>query len=341
MSKPSAVASGLAVVRILLRARRSALLAGALLATPLAAGLCLPTVASASDLFVLTDGGRVRGTVVKETATGVFVDVGYTILEIPLASIVERTNDAPEEELAEGEGQSQGLYTEGNLTKIDVQEAVERFGGGVVVVRTPSGTGSGFIIREDGYVITNAHVVQGEIEITVIVYRRTADGFEKDIFERSKIVAVNPFIDLALIKIHEDDLGDRKLTAVMLGDIDEAEVGEPVFAIGAPLGMDRSVSEGIVSIKNRSHEGKVYVQTTAAINPGNSGGPLFNSKGEVIAVNTLGYMFAEGMNLSIPVDYVKHFIENRDAFAYDRDNPNSGYRYLAPPKRPEPGDPDA
>ena len=307
--------------------------------TPLLVVLALLAAAPgalAGESFVLTDGGRLRGEVVKETAEAVFVDVGFTIVEIPVANIVERVDEeAADAEAADGEGVSKGLYTEGGLKPLGVQEAVEQFGSGVVVVRTPGGTGSGFIIREDGYLVTNAHVVQGEIEISVIVYRQTEDGFEKDIFERSKIIAVNPFIDLALVKIHEEDLGDKRLTAVRLGDIGETDVGEAVFAVGAPLGMDRSVSEGIVSIKNRSGEGKVYVQTTAAINPGNSGGPLFNSKGEVIAVNTLGYMFAEGMNLSIPVDYVKHFIENRDAFAYDRDNPNSGYHYLAPPKRPE------
>ncbi len=313
-------------------------LVGAAFCAPLAsAALAFASLAEEAESFVLRDGGRVRGKVVKETAEDVFVDVGYTILEIPLATIVERVADAPEDEAVGAEGVDKGLYTEGHLTELSVQEAVERFGGGVVVVRTPSGTGSGFILREDGYLVTNAHVVQGEIEVTVVMYRKTDDGYEKELFENSRIVAVNPFIDLALVKIDEEDLGDRTLTKVMLGDIEEAEVGEPVFAIGAPLGMDRSVSEGIISIKNRSHEGKVYVQTTAAINPGNSGGPLFNSKGEVIAVNTLGYMFAEGMNLSIPVDYVKHFIENRDAFAYDRDNPNSGYRYLAPPTRPEDG----
>lgn len=291
------------------------------------------------DVFELTDGGHVRGQVVKETDDNIFVDVGYTILEIPTANIVNRTADASESADSESdpatEGVSKGLYTAGSLTEISVQDAVKRFGSGVVVVRTPGGLGSGFIIREDGYLITNAHVVQGEIEFTVIVYQETEDGFEKKLFENARLIAVNPFIDLALVKIDEEDLGDVELTRVVLGHINEQTVGEPVFAIGAPLGMDRSVSEGIISIKNRSHEGKVYVQTTAAINPGNSGGPLFNSKGEVIAVNTLGYMFAEGMNLSIPVDYVKHFIENRDAFAYDRGNPNSGYRYLAPPERPE------
>ena len=298
--------------------------------------LALPTPAGDAVEFVLSGGAAVKGAVLKETSETVWVDVGHTVLEIPTGSILERR--APDAQASDtSTGESKGLYTTGGQERLTVQEAVTRFGEGVVVVRTPMGTGSGFVIREDGYVVTNAHVVQGEIEVSVVLYLESEDGFEKKILERCKIVAVNPYTDLALLKIDEDELGDTKLTRVVLGSMDETEVGEPVFAIGAPLGMDRSVSEGIVSLKNRSMEGKVYVQTTAAVNPGNSGGPLFNSRGEVIAVNTLGYMFFEGLNMSIPVDTVKHFIDNRDAFAYDCDNPNSGYRYLQPPGRPKDG----
>ena len=168
---------------------------------------------------------------------------------------------------------------------------------------------------------------------TVNVHHQTPDGVEKKVFEEVEIIAVNPYVDLALIKIDEEELEDFELTRVYFGDIEELEVGETVFAVGAPLGMERSVSEGIVSIKNRAQNGIVYVQTTAAVNPGNSGGPLFNTKGEVIGVNTWGYLFSEGLNFSIPIDFVKHFVDNRDAFAFDRNNPNSGYRYLQPPGR--------
>ncbi|MCB9898962.1 MAG: trypsin-like peptidase domain-containing protein [Planctomycetes bacterium] len=297
--------------------------------------LALPSPGDDPVEFVLSGGAAVKGAVLKETASTVWVDVGHTVLEIPTGSILERR--AVDAVAASDATEEKGLYATGGQERLSVHEAVERFGEGVVVVRTPMGTGSGFVIREDGYVVTNAHVVQGEIEVSVVLYLESDDGFEKKILERCKIVAVNPWVDLALLKIDEDELGDTKLTRVVLGSSDETEVGEPVFAVGAPLGMDRSVSEGIVSTKNRSMDGKIYVQTTAAVNPGNSGGPLFNARGEVIAVNTLGYMFFEGLNMSIPVDAVKHFIDNRDAFAYDRDNPNSGYRYLQPPGRPKDG----
>jgi len=77
----------------------------------------------------------------------------------------------------------------------------------------------------------------------------------------------------------------------------------------------------------------MYIQTNADINPGNSGGPLFNLSGEVVGVTNMGYIFFGGLGFAIPIDYVKHFIENRDAFAYDKDNPNTGYRYLQPDGR--------
>lgn len=284
------------------------------------------------DTLTLVDGRTLTGQVLKETDSALFLDIGFSVIEVPRASVAVRSQSDVDADTAPAASDGK-LWSSADLPALSVSAAVERFGEAVVIVRTPSGTGSGFLIRSDGYLITNAHVVQGEIEVSVTLYRRGADGLQKQIFERAKIVAVNPFIDLALVQIDAGELDGQPLPFVSLGDIGNAQVGEPVFAIGAPLGMDRSVSEGIVSLKNRSHEGKVYVQTTAAINPGNSGGPLFNARGQVIAVNTLGYSFAEGLNLSIPVDYVKHFIDNRDAFAYDRENPNSGYRYLQPPRR--------
>lgn len=134
-----------------------------------------------------------------------------------------------------------------------------------------------------------------------------------------------------LLKV--EDLGDTKVTTVPLGDMDRLEVGEQVFAIGNPLGLERTVTNGVVSTKGRAFEGLVYIQTNADINPGNSGGPLFNLSGEVIGVTNMGYIFAGGLGFAVPVDYVRQFLDNREAFAYDKDNPNTGYRYIQPDKR--------
>ncbi len=155
--------------------------------------------------------------------------------------------------------------------------------------------GSGFIISADGYVLTNAHVVDGAEKITV----RLTDKREF----KAKVIGADKRTDVALLKI--DATG---LPKVALGNPDQVKVGEWVLAIGSPFGFDSSVTAGIVSAKGRSlpQENFVpFIQTDVAINPGNSGGPLFNMKGEVIGINSQiysrsgGYM---GLSFSIPID---------------------------------------
>ena len=126
---------------------------------------------------------------------------------------------------------------------------------------------------------------------------------------------------------------ELKLRSVPLGNQREVNVGDSVFAIGNPLGLERSVSQGIISTRNRNFEGLVYLQTDAAINPGNSGGPLLNLRGEVIGVTNMKATQGDNVGFAIPITYVKEFLDNREAFAYDNDNPNTGYRYLDPPRR--------
>ena len=99
------------------------------------------------------------------------------------------------------------------------------------------------------------------------------------------------------------------------------------------MGLERTVTEGIVSTKTRPMQGELYLQTTTQINPGNSGGPLFNLRGEVVGVTNMKITFGEGLGFAIPVDGVKQFLKHRDAYAYDTDNPSSPYRYLEPPSR--------
>jgi len=223
------------------------------------------------------------------------------------------------------------LYRTATLEKRTIEQCVESFSEAVVKVSSPSGIGSGFFINEQGYLITNYHVIEKETRIEIMVFAESGDGFEKKRFERVKIEAINPYMDLALLKI--EDLEGHPVTFAYLADMESVEVGQQVFAVGNPLGLERSVTDGVISTKNRAFEGIVYIQTNADINPGNSGGPLFNLAGEVVGVTNMGYIFYGGLGFAIPVDYVKHFIDNRDAFAYDKDNPNTGYRYLQPPPR--------
>jgi serine protease Do len=209
---------------------------------------------------------------------------------------------------------------------------VNQLGEAVVQVRTPSGLGSGFIINEDGYLMTNFHVIEGETQISVEVYHRAPDGtLERKTYKQVRIIAMNKFEDLTLLKIDEKDL--PKFKYVVMGNADAMAVGERVFAIGSPLGLERTVTEGILSTKTRQLGGELYLQTTTQINPGNSGGPLFDMSGEVVGITNMKITFGEGLGFAIPVEAVKFFLDHRDAFAYSNDNPSNAYRYLEPPSR--------
>jgi serine protease Do len=200
-----------------------------------------------------------------------------------------------------------------------------------VQVRTPGGLGSGFILNEEGYLITNFHVIEGETQISIEVYHQKNGQLDRRSYKQVKIVAINKFADLALLKISDADA--PKFARVSLGDSDNMAVGERVFAIGSPLGLERTVTEGILSTKTRPIQGELYLQTTAQINPGNSGGPLFNLRGEVVGVTNMKITFGEGLGFAIPVEAVKSFLNHRDAYAYDNDNPSNAFRYLPPPSR--------
>jgi serine protease Do len=297
-----------------------------------------------ADRIVLKEGQIITGKIILEKQAQLYIDIGITVLTIPKDKILEYkygetaeaedadANDAGTEAASQPvDNAPDRLYKIANLKKTTIEKSVDTVSEAVVKISCPGGTGSGFFINEDGFLITNYHVVEKETRIEVTVFRKAKNGFETKKFKKVKIEAINPFVDLALLKV--EDLGDTKLPFVYLGDISRINAGEEVFAIGNPLGLERTVTNGVISTKNRAFEGLLYIQTNADINPGNSGGPLFNLAGEVIGVTNMGYIFLGGLGFAIPVDYVKHFIENRDVFAYDKDNPNSGYKYIQPDRR--------
>jgi len=299
-----------------------------------------------ADTIILKEGQRLTGEILSEKPSQLIIDVGVTVLTIGKEDVIEYeytdtfelpVADANETD-ANGVVDRSKLYRTANLEKTTIEKCVDTISEAVVKVSSPGGMGSGFFINEQGYLITNHHVIDKETKIEVTVFQKAPNGFEKKKFKKVKIEAINTFVDLALLKVEE--LGDLKVTYAPLGDMDEIEVGEKVFAIGNPLGLERTVTDGVISTRNRAFEGLVYIQTNADINPGNSGGPLFNLAGEVIGVTNMGYIFFGGLGFAIPVDYVKHFIENRDAFTYDKDNPNTGFRYLQPDTRRNKNNPD-
>ena len=177
--------------------------------------------------------------------------------------------------------------------------------------RRSSALGSGFVISEDGFIVTNNHVIESADEIVIEFY----EGFELE----AKLIGTDPKTDIALLKVETD----KPLTYVSFGDSDAARVGDWVVAMGNPLGQGFSVSAGIVSARNRALSGTYddYIQTDAAINRGNSGGPLFNLDGEVIGVNTailsptggsIGIGFSMASNVvSRVVDQLQEFGETR------------------------------
>lgn len=279
----------------------------------------------------------VTGRILEDKKDQIIIDIGYTVLVIPKNQIVKMLDDnakvaknvaAPADNAVE-----RGFYSTAVVPPQErtVRELVNDLGEAVVQVRTPAGLGSGFFVNQDGFLITNFHVTEGETQISVEVYLQKGGQIERKVYKQVRIVALNKFADLALLHIEDKDA--PKFTAVLLGDADKLSVGETVFAIGSPLGLERTVTEGILSTKTRLFEGELYLQTTAQINPGNSGGPLFNLRGEVVGVTNMKITFGEGLGFAIPVEAVKFFLNHRESYAYDNDNPSNPYRYLEPPSR--------
>lgn len=177
-----------------------------------------------------------------------------------------------------------------------------------IIPQATEGIGSGFIINEEGYILTNYHVIEGAQEVSVTL----SDGTEA----KAKVVNYDQNQDVAMIKISDENV---KVPAVVeLGDSDALRPGEEVLAIGTPLSKDfnQTVTSGIISAVSRNIQTSSGVtlnllQTDAAINPGNSGGPLVNTKGEVIGINTMKIASdeVEGIGFSIPINDIKDRIE--------------------------------
>lgn len=206
-----------------------------------------------------------------------------------------------------------GVVTVLSIFGDDGDDASDLFGGGRGV-----GQGSGFVISDDGEILTNAHVVtdaeasgSGPIDQAKDVYVQFADRNQVP----AEIIGFDPFADVALIKVEPDDL---EIEPLELGSIDDLAVGAPVAAIGSPFGQDQSLSTGVVSATDRSIESLTEfridgaIQTDASVNPGNSGGPLLDADGEVIGINqqintTSGA--TQGVGFAVPIDLATRSLE--------------------------------
>jgi len=179
---------------------------------------------------------------------------------------------------------------------------------GLVRVSLPGqALGSGFFIHPDGYLLTNNHVLQNAESIRVL----TVDGRELAV----DVIARDPIYDLALLKVFGDQ---DPFPALPMGDSRKIEVGDFVIAIGNPLGLGHTVTQGIISQTNRklaqfapqADRYVKYLQTDTAINPGSSGGPLISSAGAWIGVNTAGVVSAQNIGFAVPSNQVREFLQN-------------------------------
>jgi len=276
----------------------------------------------------LTDESRLDGRLVKRDDARLYLYMGGQVVAVDQKKVLS-IKDVGGDQAQLSDVRKEKLYQIGRRSVRSVSAIAEELGPAIVVVKTPGGLGTGWFCSPEGYLVTNNHVIAGERSITVTMFHKEGEGFGKKVFKKVRIVALNDDVDLALLKI-EEDIG-TDCPQLYIGDSDEMKVGDDIFAIGNPVGLERSTSTGIVSKAARNMAGRLYVQITAPIAPGNSGGPLFNERGEVVGIVNMGYIFLDGLGFAIPSKYVKEFLDNAEAFAYDEDNPNSGMQYMEPP----------
>ncbi|MFM7134398.1 MAG: S1C family serine protease, partial [Planctomycetota bacterium] len=231
---------------------------------------------AAADTVRLKSGASVQGDIIKRTERRVWIDVGPDVLDFSMDDVdsVDTEKSSARVEIR----QDSIFSTAEGLAELPARDQAKAIGPSVIKVSTPGGLGSGVILSRDGYAITNAHVVQGETNLRATVWFAQPDGtLRRTDIDDVELIAVNNHIDLALIKVKHPDGKDFVFAPVQ--DAEALENGQSVFAIGNPLGLERTMTQGVISTTQRNFDGLTYIQTDTPINPGNSGGPLFNTRG--------------------------------------------------------------
>lgn len=297
---------------------------------PLCLILALLTGSSFAEHITLDSGAKIQAPILKENNQSLVVDLGYDLLRIPRTEVLELKKELSKETSVEP-ADTNRLYTATSPKEITTTEASQLYSPSVVLVKTASGLGSGFFINEKGHLITNFHVIAGEKHIAVTQFLKEGKILKRVVHKDVDIIAVAPFHDLVVLQIKNFE---TKITPVIFAPTEDLSIGETVFAIGNPLGLERSVTKGILSQTHRNFGGILYLQVDAPVNPGNSGGPLFNARGQVIGVINMGVPSMEGLNFAIPARHTKYILDHIDAFAYDAASPESGFVYPDPPRHP-------
>jgi len=279
-----------------------------LLAAAVAAGVVL---AAALDISPLTDafwGGKAKETSAaasaassNATATQQPSAAGVRMLPVDIPELVKRVSPAVVNiSTTQVVRFHRPQFRSPFGSQDPFEEFFHNFFGNMPREQKRRSLGSGFIVSDDGYILTNNHVVDKADEVTVTL-------LDKEEF-KAKVIGTDPKTDIALIKITTK----KKLPHVILGNSEALEVGEWVVAIGNPFGLGHTVTAGIVSAKGRiigSGPYDDFIQTDASINPGNSGGPLFNLKGEVVGINTAIVQGGQGIGFATPISLAKSILE--------------------------------
>ncbi len=291
--------------------------------------VCCSGLFAESQKITLKNGAVITGEIIKESEKILFLDLGDDLLKIKKSDTVaiekstsnsKTTNDLHAD-----------IYSIGHRSSAPVKNLVDRVDESVVMVKSPNGLGSGVVISNDGFLLTNYHVIEKETQITVIVYKKTQTSFEKIELKKIKIVALQPYRDLALLQLDITEVADFSIQPAVFSADYKIEPGNMIFAIGSPLGLERTVTQGIVSSNMRNLGQLRFIQTDTAINPGNSGGPMFNARGEVVGLVCAGSAQFQGLGFGIPMPDIINFLKNRSAYLYDESRPQNGINYHTPP----------
>ena len=296
--------------------------------------ICIVLTALAAGAYAedvtLKGGAKIQAPILKEADDAVVLDLGYDVIRVPRNEVlaVYETQQAVEGTVPDDTNR---LYTVQLPERITTAEAAKLYAPSVVLVKTAAGLGSGFFINRKGYLITNFHVIAGEKHISVTQFLQEGKILRRILHKEVEIVATAPFHDLAILRLEDFD---TEITPVVFEPEEKLSIGETVFAIGNPLGLERTVTEGVLSQTHRNFGGILYLQVDAPVNPGNSGRPLFNARGQVVGIINMGVPTMEGLNFAIPARHARYILDHIDAFSYDAANPESGFVYPDPPRRP-------
>ena len=282
-------------------------------------------LAQEQALIKLKNGDSIQAKITKETNKNIFLLFNKQPLKINKNLIKKLTRNINYQKPAK----KNSVYTLMDKRHLSNEEDfLRKISQSVVLVKHPEALGSGVIISEQGYVLTNFHVIQHAEKVDITLFEKKGKKFKETTFNNVKIIAFNPLRDLALLKI-DPKTPSKKFPYSPIAKHANLKSGDEVFAMGNPLGLKQTLTKGIVSSTNRNTLGQRFIQIDAPINPGNSGGPLFNKYGLIVGINTIK-LNGDDIGLSIPREDIIYFLDFHSSFLLKSTHTISGIRYHKP-----------